>query len=348
MDDVINRIENELNKWHAQESRFSKLFSFDISRNRGVLKEKLNYYNRIAAKYKDTHNPDERLALKLLRYERNRVEKLLYTNLLMRLFRRLIVTPLNEQMMIRQDDRRMEQNIRKLYHPVLLAGFPDLSGKIRENMRRRLSQFSIPVSRWPNEKESIDYNLTFSKAGTEDYRLDGYEIALNKKGNENRRRYFSMHQEHKINSTEAFNLLSGRSVLKSDTWLQLDFNDKDAHGNFRLKQFIPGYDFDLEKALRRLPLKTKLDEAVTYRLIKSLQQGDSVLVSLAKGRGQRQCYIEANPSLKSFNIYDEQSGKITLRTPSGNRSKEVVRVAHKAEERPQNKVSRKAGIRIGT
>jgi len=72
---LVNRVEAELNQWRSREERFSKLFSFSLSNNRALLKEKLDYYDRIAAKYKGTQDLDERFALRVLRQERNRIEK---------------------------------------------------------------------------------------------------------------------------------------------------------------------------------------------------------------------------------------------------------------------------------
>ena len=43
---LVNRVEAELNQWRSREERFSKLFSFSLSNNRALLKEKLDYYDR--------------------------------------------------------------------------------------------------------------------------------------------------------------------------------------------------------------------------------------------------------------------------------------------------------------
>lgn len=99
----VNRVEMELSQWRSREERFSKLFSFNLSSNRPLLKEKLQYYERIAAKYKGTQDLDERFALRVLRQERNNVEKQLFPNLLIRLLRRLLVAPVREQIVIRQN-----------------------------------------------------------------------------------------------------------------------------------------------------------------------------------------------------------------------------------------------------
>ena len=63
------------------------LFSFSLSSNRALLKEKLEYYERIAARYRGTQDQEERFALRMLRQERNRIEKQLYPNPLIRLLR---------------------------------------------------------------------------------------------------------------------------------------------------------------------------------------------------------------------------------------------------------------------
>lgn len=114
----INRVENELNQWRSKEERFSKLFSFSLSSNSALLKEKLKYYDCIAAKYKSTQDADERSALRMLRQERNSIEKRLYHNLLMRLIRRLLVAPVKEQIATRQDNRKTEENSRALRQQV--------------------------------------------------------------------------------------------------------------------------------------------------------------------------------------------------------------------------------------
>ncbi|MCH5683987.1 hypothetical protein LWM68_06735 [Niabella sp. W65] len=156
----VNRVEIELNQWRSREERFSKLFSFNLSSNRALLKEKLDYYDRIAARYKGTQDLDERFALRVLRQERSRIEKQLYPNLLLRLLRRLLIAPLKEQIIIRQDNRKTEQNSQALHQQVQRTGFSDLSVKIDEQIRQGQQQFSIPVSYYLNDKERIDHQLS--------------------------------------------------------------------------------------------------------------------------------------------------------------------------------------------
>ena len=343
---LVNRVEAELNQWRSREGRFSKLFSISLSSNRALLKEKLDYYDRIAAKYKGTLDLDERFALRMLQQERNRIEKQVYPNLLIRLIRRLLIASVKEKIVIRQDNRKSEQNSHALHQQVQRTGFPDLSAKINEQIRQGQQQFSIPVSYYRNDKERVDHQLSFAKDQSGQYQFEGYKTALHNdaKPDEKRQQYFSMRHEHNVNITEAYNLLSGRCIQSDGTWLQLDFNDKDQHGSFRVKQFHTDYGYDIDKVLQQLPLKELLNKGEADKLMEALKNGDKVSVSFVKDGNEQRFYIEANPQFKSVNIYEEHFRKITLHTALGNKTMEAMKVTHKVNEQQQQ--SKKNGIKI--
>lgn len=346
---LVNRVEAELGQWRSREERFSKLFSFSLSTNRVLLKEKLEYYDRIAAKYKGTQNMDERFALKMLQQERNRIEKQLYPNLLVRLLRRLLVAPVREQIVIRMDNRKTESNSQALHQQVQRAGFPDLSAKIDELMKQGHQQFSIPVSYYLNDKERLDHHLSFVKDQSGTYQFDGYKTTLynESKPDEKRQQYFRLNDGQRVNTTEAYNLLAGRCVHNGGTWMQLDFNDKDQQGNFRIKQFHSNYGYDLEKSLQQLPLKELQNRNEIDKLQSELKNGNRVSVSFMKDGKEQRFYIEANPQFKSVNIYDEHSRKITLHTALGNKTMDSMKVAHKVSEQQHQGQAKKNGMRIG-
>lgn len=346
---LVNRVEAELSQWRSREERYSKLFSFSLSTNKALLKEKLNYYDRIAAKYKDTQNTDERFALRMLRQERNRMEKQLYPNLLIRLLRRLLVTPVREQIVIRKDNRKTEDNSQALHRQVQRAGFSDLSAKIDEQIKQGHQQFSIPVSYYLNDKERLDHQLSFVKDQSGTYYFDGYKTMLynESKPDEKRQQYFRMNDGQNVNTTEGYNLLSGRCIHNGGAWLQLDFNDKDQQGNFRIKQFHSDYGYDLEKALQQLPLKELLNKSEADKLQSELKNGNRVSVSFMKDGNEQRFYIEANPQFKSVNIYDDHSRKITLHTALGNKTMDSMKVAHKVNERQQQSQPKENAMRIG-
>lgn len=343
----INRVETELNQWRSREDRFSKLFSFSLASNRSLLKEKLQYYDRIAAKYTGTQNLDERFALRMLRQERNRIEKQLYPNPILRLLRRMMVVPVREQIVLRRSNKKAEENSQALHHQVQRAGFMGLSTKIEEQIKQGQQQFSLPVSYYLNNNERLDHQLSFVKGNSGLYQFEGYKTTLynESKPNEKRQQYFNLRNEYNVNATEAYNLLSGRSIHREQTWIQLDFNDKDQNGNFRVKQFHSDYGYNLETALQQLPLKELLNKDETDKLHGALKSGHRISVSFLKDGKEQQFYIEANPQFKSVNIYDEHSRKLTLNTALGNKTMTALKITHKINERQQNRI-KKNGMHI--
>ena len=344
----VNRVEAALSQWRSKEERFTRLFSFSLSTNKALLKEKLEHYDRVAAKYKGTRDPDERMALRILRQERNHINKQLYPNLFLRILRRLLVAPVKEQIAIRQDIRKTEHNSQLLHQQVQRAGFPDISAQVMEQMKQGQQEFSIPVSYYLNEKERLDHQLSFIKDQSGLYQFEGFKTTLyNTSGqNEKQQQYFSMSNGYNVNTTEAYNLLSGRSIQTGNTWMQLDFNDKDANGNFRLKHFQSDYGYDLEKVLQQLPLKELLNRAESDKLQEALKNGNRTSVSFLKDGKEQRLYIEANPQFKTLNIYDEHSGKISLQTALGNKTADAMKVAHKVNEQQEQNQARKNGMRV--
>ena len=343
----INGVETELNQWRSREDRFSKLFSFSLASNRSLLKEKLQYYDRIAAKYTGTQNLDERFALRMLRQERNRIERQLYPNPILRVVRRMLVVPVREQIVIRQNNKRTAENSQALHQQVQRAGFTDLLTKIEEQIKQGQQQFSLPVSYYLPNNERLDHQLSFVKGNSGLYQFEGYKTTLynESKPNEKRQQYFNLRNEYNVNATEAYNLLSGRSIHREQTWIQLDFNDKDQNGNFRVKQFHSDYGYNLETALQQLPLKELLNKDETDKLQDALKNGSRISVSFLKDGKEQQFYIEANPQFKSVNIYDEHSRKLTLNTALGNKTMTTLKITHKINEQQQNRM-KKNGMHI--
>lgn len=345
---AVNRVENELNQWRSREERFSKLFSFSLSSNKALLKEKLEYYEKVSAKYKGTNDLDERFALKVLRQERLQMEKQLYPNVLIRMLRNLFLLPLKEQLIIRADHQNTEQNIQALEMELQKAGFSDLSTELEKQIKQGQQQFSIPVSYYVNEKEHLDHQLFISKDHTGQYHFEGFKTKLYReaKMDDIREHYFGKNKDTVIHTALAYQLLQGRSIQREDKWLQLDLNDKDAQGNYRIKEFHSVYGFDLEKTLSQLPLKELQDKNTAYKLSEDLKKGIRQAVSFIKDGKEQRYYIEANPQFKSVNIYDQHSRKITLATALGNKTTEAIKLTHKLNEKKVQGQMKRNGIKI--
>nr|WP_181718598.1 hypothetical protein [Pedobacter sp.]QJS06258.1 hypothetical protein [Pedobacter sp.] len=183
----------------------------------------------------------------------------------------------------------------------------------------------------PKEKDTLNYELRFTKSSTSDkYFLNNYQATLEKAGiNEKQEetisRVFTLNKGNDITAKEAYNLLSGRSIQKraevsdkinlsptgeptkrkEEVWMKLDFEKKNDHGEFAFKTFYKGYGFDLKNALEKLPIKELNDPEKLLRLVSSLNRGNLQSVTIDKNGSEEKAFIAANPEYKNLSVYDK-------------------------------------------
>ncbi|WP_139159171.1 hypothetical protein [Flavobacterium anhuiense] len=303
----------EFSQWKAREERFNTLFSITPAENRSLLAEKLRQFDRIRAKYRYSKNIEEQHTLRILKMEIRRMSKQLYPNPISRILRNIITSSQN-QLSLRSDAKKHETNFNLLNEKVQNIGFPDLSEKIKNLIDKEQENFTVPLSYYINEKEKINHTLSFSKNAEGHFELDGFKSSLqnNSAPGNSREYYFKNGLENDFKLNEVYNLLSGRCVEHNHSWFQLDFNDRDASGNYHLKEFRNEYAYDLEKTLKAIPLKEISSQYEMEKLKNTLRQGDRVSAVLIKNGRENQVYIEANPQFRSLNIYDQHLRKAEI------------------------------------
>ncbi|WP_333627460.1 hypothetical protein [Sphingobacterium siyangense] len=341
----FNRVEHEAGQWRSREERLAKIFSSALA-STPLLAEKLRYFDRIAAKYAGTKDQDERFALRVLKQERRAIERKLYPNIWLRMIRRMLVVPLKSQISSRSQARLSVQNSRELLAQLEGAGFTGISEKLSAAMGKGQPEFSIPHSYYVEPSKRVDFDLAFSKDGQGNIRLQGYKAHLNNeaKPEESRGQYFSANNGKCLDTESALNLLQGRALERDGGWVQLDFNDRDARGQHRIKEFPAAYRFDIEQQVRNLPIKELSNQREESALVAALRAGSCQAVTFIKDGNERRCYIEANPQFRSVNIYDEHSRKITLATAMGNRAVELL--ARKPSQQEEEKIEKRTRMRI--
>lgn len=328
-----NRVERELDQWLKREQRFKTLFSFSLDKNKAFLQEKLRYYQSLASKYRSIATRDEKLTLRLIRQERRVLEKQLYPNLLLRSLHKMTSGIIQEAAAIR-NRKRQALNESELKESLRKLGFPEITLRPEHKGKQ---QFTLPISYYIGENQQMEVDLSVQRDRQGRYQLEGYKATLHQDGEPDKARshYFKIDQDNPITSDQAFNLLSGRSVVvgngQNRHWMQLDLNDRDSNGNYRIKKFYPGYGFDLEKTLRRLPIRELKYPEQTRQLLKDLSSGKRMEVTLVNGNKQQQITIEANPQYKTLNLYNEKGKGISMAEASYSRVKEKALLQNKAK-----------------
>ena len=207
-----------------------------------------------------------------------------------------------------------EQNLKYLKDNIKYLGFGEkLFPELQKNLEEGLPQFQLKVSTEFNE-DKIGAELHFKKSETNDmYFLNRYDATLEKSDGKKLSQPFYLNKGNGITIKEAYNLLNGRSVNKDLTnkegekynaWIQLDLTHKNERGNYDPKQFHKNYGYDLEQSLSKFPIKELTNVEQKDMLIKSLEKGNLQSVTFEHKGKEQKMYVEANPQLKTINIYD--------------------------------------------
>lgn len=345
MDQVNNRVAGELESWGTREERLMQLFPNALSKNRGFQLEKLANLESVSVRYKGTQDPDERLALSVLRAEKRELEKKLYPNLILRLARRLIVSSVIRNRELRRAEDT-GQSIEQVKNTLRGLGMDHLNTRLDEQLKSGSTSITIPYTTQINEKEKMSIEVSIDKDPNGPYRVIGYRAELHGPGKEVKSNFFNQEDGTLVSPEKSYQLLSGRSVQVNDSgngWVQLDLNDKDAAGNYRLKQFSKSMEFDLEAAVKKLPviqLRNGLEG-----LLKELTDGKLVDVTIKNKVVERKLSIEASPQSKGITIYDEAGKKISLESALKAKVNPIV-ISLKADQSEKAVIKKSTGPKV--
>lgn len=335
---MVNRIEtayNEIVKW---KQRFDKLFSSEVSESRAFKLEHLKMYDQLLQRSTKGLSRDERSFRNLVKQERRNLVRSLYPNPLIRLLKTTFDTAAS---VIRFGARLAKGKAESgqtehIDRQLKKTGFGDLSSQVHQKIKEGQISFQLEQSVSLNEKERLNYLLSISTNERGIANLNDFQLKQIKANGEVLN--FKFDSSTGIDQRQAAELANGRAIkFGTDSWKLIDFNDKDASGNYLLKDIrIPG--FDVGKELDKLPLKS-LSETEKQELVAGFQQGKRMNVDLEIAGKSQQVQIEAQPLKRGFQLY-EGGKKISLDKLLG---KEASPAKHqklqiKAEQKPHKKI----------
>ncbi|HEY4063791.1 MAG TPA: hypothetical protein VGM30_17905 [Puia sp.] len=213
-----------------------------------------------------------------------------------------------------------QENLAFLQDSLKYLGFGEggvLDEQLKGEISRESKEFQLFTEAYFDENSKLEAALHFRRGDLSDmYFFNKYEALLrySVESMPERGQTFYINKGAGITFKEAFNLLQGRSVYKNlvnldgekyNAWLQLNFEEKDHHGNYRTKQFGVRYGYDVDKILEKYPIRELQHEETKAMLIRSLRKGNLQLVSFIKSSKTEKMYIEVNPQYKTLNIYPE-------------------------------------------
>lgn len=292
-----------------RDQRHQKLFSPVVLNSREFLKEKLNDYERLQARFLKSPNPKDQQALQKLRIERRALEKEIYPNLIIRLLRRGIVGLLLRKEAVKAEQKAVE-NQSAVVSSLQKVGLGNYSEQVINKLGHSGKEFSTFIAWQVSEKERLDLVPQFKRDLSGDFQMAGFQASII--GGNSKRHTVFIEAASGITADQAMQLLSGRAVHKSgEGWQVLDFNDKDESGNYRIRH-VPDRLFDAGVALKTLPLKNGMAGEEIRQLLSGLEDGQRISVGLDIKGKDFPASIEADPKRNAISIYSKDNERVSV------------------------------------
>jgi hypothetical protein len=123
---------------------------------------------------------------------------------------------------------------------------------------------------------------------------------------------------------QSANLILGRAIFRDDmvkmggepyqAWIKLNMDqEKDKYQNFTATQYsVPAYGFILKEVLDKYNIKEMNDPEKAEKLQRSLEKGNSPLVTVMKDGQEMKLYLETSPRYSQLN-FTREDGKVQIR-----------------------------------
>ncbi|WP_025144957.1 hypothetical protein [Pedobacter jeongneungensis] len=346
-----NLLEKELKKWQSRAHRYANegIFSEKVLKSSLFIKEQIASLDRISLRF-NRFSEDDLFQMKLLKQERRNLERILYPNVIVRFIGRII-----NSFKFQKEEARVSQSkqmaIEEVRTSLAKTGFGNSIAEAETKMKEG-KDFSLPVSFYVNERDRMDFQLQFSKDENQNFIFQQYKATLfNEQTKDKKEHAFNVEPGYTFNSEEAFHLLSERAVYIShpvNGWQALDFTDKDADGNYRIKSFPDKYShFNLKESLLKLPFKeeAKLDiEDCKIRL----QKGERLEFEVIIQNASQIFSLQVNPQKREIEVYNASNKKISPNELNPRKHIQSIKESHNQDmsKSQAQKSSRKNGHAI--
>jgi len=213
------------------------------------------------------------------------------------------------------------ENLKFLNERLKYLGFKEntlLNQQLKERILEEMPAFELYTDEYFDHFTRLEAKLFFYKMDKREvYIFDKYEATLyyEQDASKEKKQSFRIIRGKGVTLKQAFNLLQGRSAyidhvdfyeVAYETWANLDFEERDAWGNFKLMEYRHGYD--LEKVLEMYPIRELQKKETRDLLIAALQRGNLHQVTFDQKAKPELKLITADPSGKTIRIYNPASG----------------------------------------
>lgn len=209
-----------------------------------------------------------------------------------------------------------EQDVKDLQEQIKFSGFQeDFTKEIKALLKKDRPQSAITTEKVMDNNDNLAVTLNFGKSEkTNKHYLNNYHVKMTKENGEVMEQTFYRNFGSSISLKEAYNLMNGRAVYKTNligqdgerynAWLQLDRTKADKNGNYKYHKFHDNYGFDVEAKLTERGYTQMNVTGDENYFVNAIKKGDIVLATRQENGQEIKEYVEANPRFKDLKVYD--------------------------------------------
>lgn len=200
-------------------------------------------------------------------------------------------------------------------------------GQLEEKIKEGKPEFNLEANAiyGTDNMQAVIHFRQGQVDGKDAYFCNHY-IATLQREDQNRSQFIYVNNKgQSITFKESCNLLNSRSVFKEITpkegepykaWVRIDHEKMDERTGYpKLRQFSENWGFNLKEAIGRVDFKGMKYDDQLKGLMKSLQKGNATAAVLLKDGREVPVSIEANPMLRTLNMYDKNGEKLFYPMP---------------------------------
>ena len=231
-----------------------------------------------------------------------------------------------------QKQKIEEYNFSYLTNELQQRGFTfSMEGTLKKMLSSGMNKFHFRYADILNS--NTDYVLFFEKiAGTELYHFKKYDAISRPSLNgvldrqvEPIRHSFT----EDFNARQASALVNQKAVFidsgQGGNWVSLDFNNRGANGEAQIRS----HDFNIEAALKALPVQPSLTSSATAKLLNSLKNGLRKEITLLQGETPVKVMVEASPQTATLKLFDQQGRPIQMQDTRKRTQELAKKLAHR-------------------
>lgn len=328
MANLLDNLELEMADFDQWVKRIAKIDG-GLSNKKIFLKDQLAKLEGLEIRFSNSKSDGDRRTMVVVRDMQRELQKKIYPGIISRLWYRAMKA-LIVRNQITKVNKSSSENLQNVNTQLKRLGLDGAKVEVERNMKVGNRDFSVPISHFVSETERVEYKLRYTRTDGNGYDLARFEAKYIAGNNQP---IVSSFNSGDIDAKQAFNLLAGRSVEKPDgSWIQLDFTDKDAEGNFKTKVFPASLGYDINLAIEKLKNSVGIDLSHIQGMAQALRNGD--IVRIRHEETKQVLEVVANPLKKEISVYangvkqnnqQQQSKSVSLKGPEQSMEKEVVK-----------------------